>query len=179
MSLKYGLLGYLSHHPMTGYELHKFYPKAARPTIAYIYRSLISMEKEGLVEHTRVDQVKRPDRKVFSITDAGLQELDRWLATPLHYVIPRNHLLVQVINGSRVGKATLINNITSQKAEIENLLAIVSNKRNWTPLPGGDSQRRSAEKKYLQVTYASAVDLLQRQLEWLDAIIERISQIKE
>jgi DNA-binding PadR family transcriptional regulator len=51
--------------------------------LAAIYPSLRKLEEEGLVTHvTEVTRSGRPDRKVYSVTDAGRQELGRWRRLP-------------------------------------------------------------------------------------------------
>src|SRR4029077_13642882 len=48
-----------------------------------IYRTLKSMEDDGWVRVTPVVQQGRPDKKVYTVSDAGLAEMARWIAEPL------------------------------------------------------------------------------------------------
>jgi len=83
MSLKHGLLGFLSSHEMSGYDLEKLFSNSIgffwNAKISQVYRDLHSMEKAGWVKSREVTQSGRPNKKVFSITYAGLEEFDRWL----------------------------------------------------------------------------------------------------
>jgi DNA-binding PadR family transcriptional regulator len=179
MSLKYGVLGFLSDKPRTGYELHKLYPRPARPTIGYIYRALINMAKQGLVESTRVEQEKRPGRNVFSITEAGLAELDRWLGTPIPFMVPRNTQLVQIWFGSRIGKEKLIANLEARRDQEKAVLDALSDTKNWR-LPGKTrAAKRDVNTVYRKVAYESAVSYLTREINWLNDIIEAIRRIEE
>ena len=82
--LKHGILGLLNYGPMTGYELKTVF----RDSLSYfwlaqtsqIYRELQSLKKLGWVEDELVPQSRRPDKKPFHITEAGKEELQRWLA---------------------------------------------------------------------------------------------------
>nr|WP_155906942.1 MULTISPECIES: PadR family transcriptional regulator [unclassified Mycolicibacterium] len=71
----------------SGYELaHRFdrsigYFWAA--THQQIYKTLRSMGTDGWVSVEVVRQHGRPDKKVYSVTDAGRAELQRWIAEPL------------------------------------------------------------------------------------------------
>lgn len=84
MSLNHAILGLLTVSPMTGYDLKT---QAFDRTIAFfwhadqshIYKALSSMEDKGWVESHLVVQESRPNRKVYSITDKGKQELLEWL----------------------------------------------------------------------------------------------------
>ena len=179
MSLKYGLLGFLSNQPNTGYELHKLYPEPTRPTIAYIYRTLANMAKEGLVEYTRVGQENRPDRKVYRITDTGTAELQRWLDAPLHFEIPRNTILVQVWFGSRIGRDKLTANIRSYRAEIKTVMDKLSSRRQWSLAGPKKGLKRDNDAQYRAMVYQSVIAYLNNQIEWLDSILERIKQLPE
>ena len=48
-----------------------------------IYRTLKSMEDHGWVRVTPVVQQGRPDKKVYTVADAGRAELARWIAEAL------------------------------------------------------------------------------------------------
>jgi PadR family transcriptional regulator, regulatory protein AphA len=179
LSLKYGLLAHLSYGPMTGYDMHKRYPKPLRPTIGIIYRTLISMAKEGLVESTRVNQEKRPDRNVFSITEAGRAELMKWLTTPLHFAIQRNTVMLQVAFGRLVGKQAILNDIRSYREEMETKLKLFTDMRQWGPILKKKKSSLTVEDPYRQALYESVVDMLSSEVEVLVAMEAKINRIEE
>lgn len=84
MPLRHGLLGLLNYGSMTGYELHKIFHDSlnffwqAQPS--QIYRELNAMEKEGLLTSKTQIQNTRPNRKIYTITETGKQELNQWLS---------------------------------------------------------------------------------------------------
>ncbi len=86
MSLKHGLLGLLNYGPMTGYELHKAFEASLgffwQATQSQVYRELNAMEQGGFLSSERVIQEERPNKRVYSITDAGRSELMQWLSSP-------------------------------------------------------------------------------------------------
>lgn len=81
--LKHGILGLLNYGGMTGYEIMKVF----RDSLSYfwtantsqIYRELQALKREGFVTDVIVRQRGKPDKKVFSITESGREELRRWL----------------------------------------------------------------------------------------------------
>src|SRR5690349_16257537 len=84
MSLTHAILGLLTQSPMTGYDLknYSFDTSVAHfwpADQAQIYRTLDKMAEQGWVESRVEFQEDRPNRKVYSITDDGRDELQRWL----------------------------------------------------------------------------------------------------
>ena len=84
MSLPLGLLGLLSYQESTGYELTRKFDDSLNnfwhAQSSQIYRELKRLEADGLVWSHTVVQDGRPNRRVYTITDAGRHELARWLA---------------------------------------------------------------------------------------------------
>lgn len=83
MSLKHGLLGLLNYGRMTGYELDKAFKDSLnffwQAQTSQIYRELNAMEKLGWLTSEIVFQTDKPNKKQYSITDAGRSELRKWL----------------------------------------------------------------------------------------------------
>lgn len=82
--LKHGVLGLLSYGDMTGYEIMEVF----RDSLAFfwnantsqIYRELQNLEGRGLATSHIEEQEGRPNRRVYSITAAGRNELSHWLS---------------------------------------------------------------------------------------------------
>ena len=83
MSLGHGILGLLSYEPMTGYDLAKLFASSVnffwRAQTSQIYLELGKLEKKGMVSSEQILQTDKPNKKLFSITDAGKEELRRWM----------------------------------------------------------------------------------------------------
>ena len=77
------ILGLLSIVPMSGYDLAhaaegsvgRFWPISK----SQVYAELARLEPLGLVEGTEIAQDRRPDKRVFHLTERGEQVLDSWL----------------------------------------------------------------------------------------------------
>ncbi len=84
--LKYALLGLLAQAARHGYDLKNAFEAMLGGTwplnIGQVYTTLARLERDGLVESQVVPQDLLPDRKVYSLTGAGREELARWLAEP-------------------------------------------------------------------------------------------------
>lgn len=97
--LKHGILGLLNYGEMTGYEIMT----AFRASLSHfwvaqtsqIYRELQTLEKNGWINSVRVAQESRPDKNLLSITEAGREELLRWLREDDQRENVRNPMLMK------------------------------------------------------------------------------------
>jgi DNA-binding PadR family transcriptional regulator len=80
MSLRHAMLGLLATEPATGYELTRKFDKsisnAWHASHSQIYPELAKLEDEGMVE---VIAEGARNSKTWALTDAGREELRRWL----------------------------------------------------------------------------------------------------
>ncbi|MET7989700.1 MULTISPECIES: PadR family transcriptional regulator [unclassified Amycolatopsis] len=86
MSVGTTLLALLEPGPRHGYDLKRAYDEQFgqdRP-LAYgqVYATLSRLLKNGLVEVAGVEAGDGPERKRYTITDAGITDVEHWLATP-------------------------------------------------------------------------------------------------
>lgn len=108
MSLRHLILAVLRREPSTGYQVAQEFDLVAgffwKATHQQIYRELAAMTKADEVEFTAVEQSGKPDKKVYSVTQAGIEEFDTWFAKPTR--APRTHdpLMIKFFaGGDRVG----------------------------------------------------------------------------
>jgi DNA-binding PadR family transcriptional regulator len=87
MSVKFALLGILSERDRHGYDLKDAFDERVGEfwalNFGQIYSTLDRLEREGLVERRSEPQEKRPDRKIYRITQKGRRELEEWLSKPV------------------------------------------------------------------------------------------------
>ncbi len=87
MALPHAILVSLSEQSGSGYELARRFDRSIgyfwSATHQQIYRTLRVMEDDGWVQATPVVQQGRPDKKVYTVAEAGRAELARWIAEPL------------------------------------------------------------------------------------------------
>lgn len=85
MSVSFALLGLLEAGPRHGYDLKRTYDQhfSHGRSLHYgqVYATLARLLKHGLVE-VESEPGAGPDRKRYAITDAGVADVDQWLAQP-------------------------------------------------------------------------------------------------
>ncbi len=86
MSIGHTLLGLLESGPRHGYDLKRAFDNKFghdRPLhYGQVYSTMSRLLKNGLVEVDGIEAGDGPDRKRYAITDAGVTDVQRWLATP-------------------------------------------------------------------------------------------------
>ncbi len=87
MSLPHLILGLLYRKPDSGYDLNKRFQQSVAhfwtTDQSQIYRTLHKLLDKGWVEVEVVRQNDNPDKKIYTITEAGLNSLVDWLQKPL------------------------------------------------------------------------------------------------
>ncbi len=84
------ILGMLRHSPSHGYDLCRELADRLGEIwtlrTSHIYALLSGLEKDGLVQHERVGQERRPTKKVFRITAAGQEAFMDWVRSPVEHL---------------------------------------------------------------------------------------------
>jgi len=106
--IKFLLLALLAKGPRHGYDLKSQFEDLFGGTWplnpGQVYMTLDRLEESGYVTSKRVEQELLPDRRVYSITEDGRQELKRWTAEPSEGPIRlRDELFTKVLTALVTG----------------------------------------------------------------------------
>ncbi|MFF0741330.1 PadR family transcriptional regulator [Streptomyces sp. NPDC004111] len=86
MSIGHTLLGLLEAGPRHGYDLKRTFDEKFghdRPLhYGQVYSTMSRLLKNGLVEVESTESGSGPERKKYAITDAGITDVEQWLAQP-------------------------------------------------------------------------------------------------
>lgn len=129
------ILGLLSIVPMSGYDLAqaadaavgRFWPVSK----SQVYAELARLEPLGLVQGTEIAQDRRPDKRVFRLTEPGEEALDAWLESD-DLAAPRFRLpfLLKIFLGHRAAperSAALLQEVRDRAlAEVQQLEALLA-----------------------------------------------------
>lgn len=102
MSLMHAILGMLEAQPMNGYELARGFDASTGCAVwsapsSQIYPMLRKMEDGGLIEVESQIRGTKLERRVYSVTEAGLAELREWVGTPPDTAVKRDPILLQAL----------------------------------------------------------------------------------
>ena len=177
MSLEHAILGFLKYGPFSGYDLKKAFDTSVQhfwpADQSQIYRTLSRLAERGWVEIEVVLQENRPSRKVYHVTDAGREELRRWLITPLSPDEPRIPWLVQVFFAGQLTDEeilTLFERRAEQlRARLERYGQIPQKSAEYVETVGSPRQAF-----FWMLTLDYGVTVNRTMLEWVEGVIERL-----
>lgn len=177
MSLKHAILGFLSYQALTGYDLKKAFDRSVQhfwpANQSQIYRTLATLDEEGLVEKAVIHRDERLDMKVYSLTEAGRAELHRWLSTPLPPRETREPFLIQVFFGGQLSDEEILNLLQREMQSAQERLVVYHAIYEQTMHQVKTAQDPRAFFLSMQtLDYGMASD--QALVTWLDKIIQKV-----
>lgn len=126
----YALLGLLSYaEELSGYELKQWADASLRffytaPPMSQVYAELERLTAAGLLQAREVASGAVRRTRVHSITDAGRQELKRWLTEePVELPTLKHHLALRVFLGHVAGPDRIRALLDEQREGYRSLLA--------------------------------------------------------
>jgi PadR family transcriptional regulator AphA len=99
VSLRHALLGVIKDKPLTGYDLVRHF----QGTVGFvwsapqsqIYPELRRMEAAGLIQAQVAPRGQRAQKRIYSVTDAGMAELRRWATDFMPMPAQRDPLILK------------------------------------------------------------------------------------
>ena len=120
MSVGQTFLGLLEEHPRHGYDLKRAYDERFgrdRPLqYGQVYSTLARLLKRGYVEVDGVEAGGGPERKRYAITDAGVADVDRWLAQPEAPELLTGRSAQSILDSQRAEHLRAMRELTQRKA---------------------------------------------------------------
>jgi DNA-binding PadR family transcriptional regulator len=177
MSLKHAILGFLSYKAFSGYDLKKAFDQSVRhfwpANQSQIYRTLAELEKDGFIEKEVIPREERLDMKVYSVTEAGKEELHRWLAAPLAQQDYREPFLIQIYFAGKLSDEEIDNLLRHEIQAMEERLAIYASiyKMNQEAIKTHEDPR-SLFLSVLTLEYGILSN--HAALEWIRSVAERV-----
>ena len=177
MSLKHAILSLLVESEYTGYDLMKkfensvaFYWSASHQQI---YKTLTEMHKVNWVSLSISAQKGKPDKKIYSLTPAGEQELMRWALIPPKKSPKKNQLLIKLMLARLVGVEPILEQLNT---EIKNIYQKIANyskieKQYFSLKPDSESHIKNTTS-YL--TLRHGILAAHAELDWLHEAIDML-----
>jgi DNA-binding PadR family transcriptional regulator len=153
-------LGILSRGDATGYEIKKLfdddgYQHFVEASFGSIYPALNRLTEQGLVSVRSEAQEKRPDRKVYSITDAGREAFLGSLMKPLPEDRHRSPFVFAMLFSHLLPQPRVVEMMDTYIEHSEAMLA-----QMLKPKPGPQSEGESFVVGYGKAVYIAMLNFL-------------------
>lgn len=151
-ALGYAILGLLAREPLTGYDLAgRMQARVGafwEARHSQIYPELARLERRGLVTHQAIAQRERPDKKVYAITDAGLDALRAWVTQPPAPRAVRDELVLKAYASWLAEPGGVLTLFQDERQRHEEQLRDYEAKRAWMEETWGEDVRRPASPHF-------------------------------
>lgn len=179
MDLRSAILGLLSWKPSSGYDLKRvisdsdvFYWSGNNNQI---YKSLIELQKEGMVTYQVQLQKSLPAKKIYSITEKGMSTLYQSLLAAPQAPELHKSFLVQLAWAECLSDEEILTLLKKYEAEIANRLRMYQGQAARS----GSSPNRSKREQYLWKRIAeNFIDMYQAELDWVHQTQEAFGEGK-
>ena len=168
--LNYAILGLLAQEPRHGYDLRNAFETLLGGTwplnIGQVYTTLSRLERDGFVESQVIPQELLPDRKVYSLTQEGVDELEQWLEEPTQGTIRlKDEFFIKLLILQMVDSSDPTNLIRRQRQVYMQNLAQLTNLLSDTNLDPSTT-----------LLVEGAILHVEADLDWLDLCEERFKE---
>ncbi len=180
MSLKHGLLGLLSLNSASGYDLSKLFSESLNyfwmANQSQIYRELDKMEDEGWVCSETVEQRARPNKRVYSITEAGSRELIAWLKDDGidQLMVIRCPLLMKIFFAGKIDRLEVVKLLTAYRAECETQLLALKDEVAQI----GYFEESAQKPAYWKYTASYCIDYFGFLINWATETVNSLNNLK-
>jgi len=182
--LKYALLGFLNYSPATGYELKHFLDVSTsyfwHAKQSQIYTTLKKMEENDLISSRFEPQEGRPNRRVYTISQTGKEELRKWLNKPLVNLEKRKErFLLKLFFSAEIERDVILAELYQHVKLHQDQLKIYQTitKGVIDQFKGSTGLNKDAE--YWEMTRRFGELYEQMYITWLEEIITKFKDINE
>ncbi len=190
VALRYAILGYLSTAPGSGYDLMQqldgglgWFWSAAH---SQIYPELKRLEEAGLIEGSATTVGERLEKRVYSITDAGIEDLVGWTAGPPVYRPTRDPERLQLIFSDLAGTDAIRRHLEAhrehfarRRTQLRETLDLMLSRRHARVeqrLAGRSPSEQALTLMLRDLAYSGDIVRAEMEIEWADAALARLDE---
>jgi PadR family transcriptional regulator, regulatory protein AphA len=182
MSAKHALLGLLLDRPAYPYQMADRMEQRLGPSwqvdSGQLYKTVKLLERGGLIERVESVPTAHRDRHVYSITDAGIREFERWFdETPDTVRLPRRPLLLKITFAGPDRLAQAMSKVESYEHECSELLIEITGMRD--ALPDTEDALLRASHLLLGLNLSTDIFALEGELRWAQAARELLTWLSK
>jgi len=181
MALRHAVLAAVLEGEVSGYQLAKRFDVSVAnfwsATPQQLYRELDRLEAAGLLRGRTVEQQRRPNKRVFTLTDAGREELHTFIAQPTRPTAIRDDFVVKLQAAGTDDLDPVREALAERLEHARGKLALYDRLRDG--LLDGRSESaylRDAERVGPFLTLMGGRMYEQQNIRWCEAVLELLDQ---
>lgn len=179
LSLRHTILAMLETGEGTGYGIAKkfqgtfgFFWSASHQQV---YQELAKLAKDKLVEFNSIEQIGKPDKKVYRITPIGHKELTRWIEKHMDLPKIKDELMVKMVVGHLVPPSILRDQINRQRdLHVKKLEGL----KQFAEESFGDTEEISPKEKLKYYTLKRGIQNHESWLQWAEEVEQVLDEIE-
>ncbi|MFT4396201.1 PadR family transcriptional regulator [Gordonia lacunae] len=177
MALEHAILVSLAERPGTGYEIGQQFDRSIgyfwSATHQQIYRTLKKLLDDELVSVESISQDGRPDKKVYTISDAGRDALADWAMSPTPLQPLRSDIGVKLRAAEFGDLAAIIGELKAHRDEHLAQLALYTGfQADYYP----DPDALTGRKLHQYLVLRGGIRQEQGYIEWCDEVIHGLER---
>lgn len=173
---QYPILGFLSKKDRSGYDLANYSKRIGQhywtEFSSQVYGTLKKLEEDGFVSSYVDENSGARNRRVYSITPAGLEHLKAWLEQPAEKPLYRDELLLKLSNAEHLPKGTLLKHFEAEERRLTSHLKEL--KDVYQHIKADHSNR--LDQQHLFSLYEYKQSYTETRLSWVRRMIEKERQ---
>lgn len=180
MSLKYAVLAALLEGEASGYELSKVFDVSFAnfwpATPQQLYRELERLARDGLVEARFVRQERRPNKRLFTLTEAGREDLRAFAAEPPRRpTAVRDELLIklQAMDDPETTRALIEERVTWARGKLDRYARVRDRLLDGRT---EDEFLREADRIGPYLTLLRGISFEEENLRWCERVLAVLKQ---
>ncbi|MCJ8170427.1 PadR family transcriptional regulator [Atopomonas sediminilitoris] len=175
MSLRHAILTLLATEPGSGYDIVQHFKQSLgyfwNAKHQQVYQELRRLSEDGWLACQLDAQSDKPDRKVYSLTRAGLAELQRWQAEPAAPNKINDALLVKLYGGALAEPDNLVGELERHRlTHADTLTRLQAIEQQYRAL----SAAEQAQQRLPYLTLRRGILGEQAWLAWADEVLAEL-----
>lgn len=173
MSLRHAIMVDLWREDGTGYEIAKrfqegfgFSWKASHPQI---YTELKKLTDLGWVEFKKVEQEHKPAKKIYTLTEDGLEALKEWIDTPVDIAPIRDAFLIKMAAGSLATPKLFLEEVRERKVISDEKLKYF---KKIEEVMQKETSKGNPEVEFPFLSLRAGILTFEAYSHWFDEVIE-------
>jgi len=170
MAVKFIFLALLTQKPMYGYEIKESFEQMVsnhwQLNFGQVYTTLSRLERDKFVYMEEIQQSERPDKKVYYITEAGKEYLNKWLEENKKWNMYFDDIAFKVALFDIISKEQAIKILSAYRIYVLKLIRSLIDFR----------EKRKDVNLYQELVIERNLIKAEGEIKWIDLCMEKLER---